>query len=99
MAKDANLHFASLEEISGEFYLRLEIKDKAGVLASVASVLASEGISIELLQQKKHEIEGRAWLLLTTHSTDEAAIKRACDKLEKSDLTFDERPFVLRIFR
>ncbi|MBO5254502.1 MAG: homoserine dehydrogenase [Opitutales bacterium] len=99
VAKDANLHFASLEEISGEFYLRLEIKDKAGVLASVASVLASEGISIELLQQKKHEIEGRAWLLLTTHSTDEAAIKRACDKLEKSDLTFDERPFVLRIFR
>ncbi len=99
VAKDEKLHFASLDEITGEFYLRLEIKDKAGVLASVASVLASEGISIELLQQKKHEVEGRAWLLLTTHSTDEAAIKRACDKLENSDLTFDERPFVLRIFR
>ena len=98
VAKDEKLHFATLDEISGEFYLRLEIKDQAGALASVASMFASEGISIELLQQKKHDVEGRAWLLLTTHSTNEAAIKRACENLEASDLTFD-KPFVLRIFR
>ncbi len=98
IAKDEKLRFASLDEISGEFYLRLEIKDQAGALASVASMFASEGISIELLQQKKHEHEGKAWLLLTTHSTNEYAIKRVCDTIEKSDLMFD-KPFVLRIFR
>lgn len=96
--REESIRFASLEEITGEFYLRLEIKDEAGVLATIASVLASEGISIELLQQKKHEMAGRAWLLLTTHSTNEAAISRACGKLERSTLTFD-KPFVLRMFK
>ncbi len=96
--KDENTRLANLDEIAGEFYLRLEIKDEAGVLASVASIFASENISIELLEQKKHETSGRAWLLLTTHSTNEAAIKRACDKLEESSFTFDN-PFVLRIFK
>ena len=96
--KDANTRLASLDEIVGEFYLRLEIKDEAGVLASIASIFASEDISIELLEQKKHDVSGRAWLLLTTHSTNEAAIRRACEKLDSSSLTFDN-PFVLRIFK
>ncbi len=94
----ANIHFATPEEIVGEFYLRMQVRDEAGVLASVASILAAEGISIELLQQKKHDTEGRAWLLLTTHSTNEAAIRRACIALESSKLIYDN-PFVLRIFK
>ncbi len=88
---------ATLEEVSGEFYLRMEVPDQSGVLASIASDLASENISIELLQQRKHETKGKAWLLLTTHSTSEAAIKRACKKLRDAKYVFDE-PFVLRIW-
>ena len=98
VAKDSRTHLATLEEVSGEFYLRMEVRDEAGVLAQVASLLASEGISIELLQQKKHGVEGRAWLLLTTHSTTEAAISRACKKLEDSSFIYG-KPFVLRIFK
>ncbi len=98
VAKDSNLHLASLEEVSGEFYLRMEVKDEAGVLAQVASLLAGENISIELLQQKKHGVEGRVWLLLTTHECTEASINRACKKLEDSEIIFG-KPFVLRIFR
>ena len=98
VAKDSNLHLASLEEVSGEFYLRMEVKDEAGVLAQVASLLAGENISIELLQQKKHGVEGRVWLLLTTHECTEASINRACKKLEDSEIIFG-KPFVLRIFK
>lgn len=98
VARDSNLHLASLEEVSGEFYLRMEVKDEAGVLAQVASLLAGENISIELLQQKKHGVEGRVWLLLTTHECTEASINRACKKLEDSEIIFG-KPFVLRIFR
>ena len=89
---------ATLEEVSDEFYLRMEVPDRSGVLASVASDLAGEGISVELLQQRKHETEGKAWLLFTTHKTTEAAIKRACEKLKQADYVFDE-PFVLRIWK
>ena len=98
VARDSNLHLASLEEVSGEFYLRMEVKDEAGVLAQVASLLAGENISIELLQQKKHGVEGRVWLLLTTHECTEASINRACKKLEDSEIIFG-KPFVLRIFK
>ncbi len=96
VVKDANVHFAKLSEMKGEFYIRLDVEDKTGVLASVASILASEGISIELLQQKKHEQQGRAWLLLTTHETTEEAIARACKKLGESAFA-TEAPFLLRI--
>jgi homoserine dehydrogenase len=89
---------ATLEEVSDEFYLRMEVPDRSGVLASVASDLAGEGISVELLQQRKHETEGKAWLLFTTHKTTEEAIKRACEKLKQADYVFDE-PFVLRIWK
>ncbi len=89
---------ATLEEVCGEFYIRMEVPDRSGVLASIASDLASEGISIELLQQKKHEKSGSAWLLLTTHETTEAAIKRACDKLKNADYVMGE-PFILRMWR
>ena len=73
----------------------MEVPDESGVLASIAKDLASEGISIELLQQRKHETAGRAWLLLTTHATTEAAVKRVCSKLREAPYVYDE-PFLLR---
>lgn len=93
-----NAKFAALEDVSGEFYLRMEVPDQSGVLASIASDLAAEEISIELLQQRKHDTPGRAWLLLTTHATTEAAVKRACERLRGAKYIFGE-PFVLRIWR
>jgi len=96
--RSAGARLAALDEVSGEFYIRMEVPDRSGVLASVASDLAAEGISIELLQQRKHDAEGKAWLLMTTHETTEAAIAKACLKLKNADYVLGE-PFVLRIWR
>lgn len=87
---------ASDEEIFGEYYLRLEAQDEAGVLASIASIFAKSNISIELLEQKKHSVDGKAWILLTTHNTSAAEIKRACKELENLPSVFG-KPFVLKI--
>lgn len=89
-------YLAPLEDVFGEFYLRLEVRDEAGVLASIASILAARGISIELLHQKRHPAKGMAWLLLTTHLTSEAAIKAACEDLRASPCILGQ-PFLLRI--
>ncbi|MDY6069552.1 MAG: homoserine dehydrogenase [Opitutales bacterium] len=94
---DVPLKLARLHEVSGEFYLRIEVQDKVGVLASLASILACEQISIEQLQQRKHETAGRAWVVLTTHKTDEGSIKKVCAALKKAPFVYSE-PFVLRIF-
>ena len=89
---------ASLGDVEGEFYLRLGVVDQAGVLAAVASTLAKSGISIELLEQNKHSEEGMAWLLLTTHITNEAAMASACADLQKLPHVCTP-PFMLRILR
>ncbi len=94
---DTLVNLAGLSDISACFYLRLEVKDEAGVLAMISAVLAGRNISIELLEQRKHENAGRAWLMLTTHITTEDAIKKACAELESLDEVYDS-PFVMRIF-
>lgn len=86
---------AELDEVSGEFYIRLEVDDEAGVLASIAKTLSDCGISIETLMQRSCKTEGRAWLLLTTHTTTEGAIQRACEELKNNPKVSSE-PFVLR---
>ena len=96
-AREENTHIASLSEIQGAFYLRIEGKDEVGVLACIANVLAQCGVSVELLQQKKPEERGRAWLLLTTHKTSEEAIKKACRELEGQASVLGA-PFMLRIY-
>ena len=93
----SDVRLAHLDEISARFYLRLEVKDAAGVLAKIAAILARQNISIALLRQYKHETPGRAWLVLTTHETTESDIKNACAELKKSSVVKGSA-FVLRIF-
>lgn len=88
----------SLEDVMGEFYLRVEVEDTTGVLSAVSAILAEEGISIELFQQRRHDEEGKAWLLISTHSTSEAAIARACKKIADYPKSFGE-PFVLHTIK
>ena len=95
IAAPENARAASLDEVSGKFYIRLEVADEAGVLASIAGVFSDAGISIETLMQRSCERDGSAWLLLTTHDTTEGAIKKACGALVAHPKVSSE-PFVLR---
>lgn len=87
-----------LSDMKSSFYIRLSVKDELGILARVASILAKHKISIELLEQKKHKNANEAWLILTTHKTDELSMRKACQELEESEFVLD-KPFILRIFK
>ena len=52
-------------ELESPFYLRLEIEDRAGVLARIAQELAAEGVSVARLVQQP--AEGGAVLHVVTH--------------------------------
>ena len=95
-ADHEGLQFARLEDVYRSFYIRLKVKDQPGVLAEVASVLASEGVSIGSVLQRPNGLEGTANLILTTHLCSEAAIKQAESKLRRRKALL-ERPFLLRI--
>ncbi len=76
------VHFLSMDEITSSYYLRVQAADKAGVLGSIANILADEGISIEALIQKGVLDNNQAEIVILTHSTVEQNIRRAIPRIE-----------------
>ncbi len=95
-ANHEELGLATLDDVYRSFYIRLSVRDQPGVLAEVASVLASEGISIGTVLQKPNGSQGTANLILTTHLCSEAAMKKAERKLGRRKALL-QQPFLLRI--
>ncbi len=91
-----DLQLAKLEDVYRSFYIRLAVKDKPGVLAEVATVLANEGVSIGTVLQRPNGRKGSANLVLTTHLCSEAAMQAAARKLNRHKSLLN-KPFLLRI--
>ncbi len=70
------LELASKDELVGRYYLRIHVKDEEGVLAKISDILAKEHISFATVNQRELE-DGTAKLMVTTHKSNEVAIKRA----------------------
>ncbi len=62
-------------ELESPYYLRIEVDDRAGVLAHVAERLAAHGVSVARLIQ--HELEGGASLHVVTHEAPAGAVEAA----------------------
>jgi homoserine dehydrogenase len=87
---------APAERIHGRYYLRLTVKDRPGVLARIATVMADQHVSIASLIQNRAERPDAASLVLTTHDSNEGAIQAAITRLAKLSVVL-ERPLLLRI--
>ncbi len=84
------------ERIRGRYYVRLSVKDQPGVLARVASVMARHHVSIASVIQNPAEQDGAASLVLTTHESDERAIRATLKNLARLPSVL-EPPVLLRI--
>jgi len=92
---ESGLKLASIDDINTKYYLRLEVADKSGVLAKVASTLGNKDISIKNMVQKP--LDGnKANLLLSTHICNEKDIKDAMDDLENNNIVLS-KPVMIRI--
>lgn len=72
---------ADFGQVDTSEYIRLEVDDAPGVLASISGAFGQAGVSIRSVWQ-----EGRgedATLLLITHSAPEAAHAKALDQLSE----------------
>ncbi|MDN5049320.1 homoserine dehydrogenase [Aliarcobacter butzleri] len=83
------------ENIQTKYYLRLEVADKSGTLAKVATIFGNNSISIENMMQKPLK-ESKANLLLTTHTCVEKDILKAIKELENSGVVLT-KPNMIRI--
>ncbi|AXX88637.1 homoserine dehydrogenase [Arcobacter suis] len=85
----------SKDNIQTKYYLRLEVADKSGTLAKIATILGDNSISIEAMLQKPLK-NGSANLLLTTHISIEKDIVKAITELENSGVILS-KPAMIRI--
>ena len=92
---EGSLSLASSDDIETKYYLRMQVEDKAGVLAKVSTILGNKDISINSMLQKPCD-ENSANLLLSTHTCKESDIKSALNELENSGVVLST-PAMIRI--
>lgn len=80
----------------GAYYVRLTVVDRPGVIADVAAALRDEQVSMEAMIQRGRAPEEAVPVVLTTHETDEAAMRRALDRIARLG-TVREPPHMIRI--
>ncbi|MFW5834710.1 MAG: ACT domain-containing protein, partial [Pseudomonadota bacterium] len=72
---------APITDRRGAYYLRLTVDDRPGVLADVASCLRDQGVSVESMIQRTRATDQPVPIVLTTHETDEAAMRLALEAI------------------
>ena len=70
----------SVGELSSQYYLTMVVSDEPGVLAQVATVFGTHGVSIQVMEQSG--TGGDAELCLILHETTEAALHATLDELD-----------------
>ena len=66
------LPIKKIEDIKSRYYLRLQVEDRYGVLASVTSVFGSNCVSIEqMIQKHKNKQENLAEIVVITEKVKE----------------------------
>ncbi|HVC52829.1 MAG TPA: homoserine dehydrogenase [Stellaceae bacterium] len=87
---------APMERHQGAYYIRLMVVDQPGVIADVAAALRDQNVSMESMIQRGRAPGEAVPVVLTTHATVEAAMRRALDAIGRLG-TVLEPPRMVRI--
>ncbi len=79
----AALPVSPMGEVVTRYHISLDVADKPGVLAQVATVFAEHGVSIDTVRQSGKD--GEASLVVVTHRASDAALGGTVDALRKLD--------------
>ncbi len=87
----------------GDYYFRLQVLDRPGVIAEIAAILRDSGVSLKSMLQHAapDDVAGGAApdavpIVLVTHQTREVAMRRALDLIAALDVVI-EPPAMIRI--
>ncbi len=97
---------AQMRAHEGGYYIRLSVYDRTGAFAAIAGRMADQSISIESIMQRGPSAEppgfnqkqegSPAFVVMITHQTTEAAIRKALASIER-DGHVDQKPQMIRI--
>jgi homoserine dehydrogenase len=80
----ANLEALPVQFVNTRFQITLEVTDKAGVLAKIASIFANHGVSVETVQQSAAS-NSAALLTIMTHMASERDLEAVVVSLKGDD--------------
>ena len=80
----------------GKYYLRFIVKDVAGVLASITSVLNENNISLDSVIQDGNKGEESQFIIILTHVSNELDIINALNKIDNLDTIMD-KSYLIRV--
>jgi homoserine dehydrogenase len=89
---------ARMRSHAGGYFIRLTVYDRIGVFAAIARRMADSEISLESIVQRAAEAEEQKTVILVTHETTEAAVRKAVDGITRDGHLVD-KPQVIRIER
>ena len=87
---------APMEQHRGAYYIRLMVVDQPGVIADVSAALRDERVSLESMIQRGRSESEAVPVVLTTHVTVEAAMRKALATIGKLASVL-EPPHMIRI--
>lgn len=83
----------AMDDIVTNYYVRVQARDRPGVLSKVAGIMADYGISIHSVVQKRRQSSGTVPVVFLTHLAREADIQGASNKIGQLDVV--EGPLVI----
>ncbi len=80
----------------GAYYVRFNVVDKPGVFAELAKALSDHHVSMESVLQRSRDPDQKVPVVMTTHETDEADMRKAIAQIASSDWVVED-PVLIRI--
>ena len=91
-----------MQRHEGGYYIRLDVHDRPGAAAAIATRMAQRGISLESIVQRRdarvRNVASHVPVILITYATAEALVRAALDAIV-ADGFLAERPQIIRIER
>ena len=98
-APSCNLEDAGVRDMDhhrGAYYVRFNVVDKPGVFAELAKALSDHNVSMESVLQRSRDPDQKVPVVMTTHDTDEADMRKAIAQIASSDWVVED-PVLIRI--
>jgi homoserine dehydrogenase len=80
----------------GAYYVRFNVVDKPGVFAELAKALSDHNVSMESVLQRSRDPDQKVPVVMTTHETEEADMRKAIAQIASSDWVVED-PVLIRI--
>jgi homoserine dehydrogenase len=96
VARQRRARVRPMGDVVCEYYLRLQVRDRPGVLARIAGDLGDHGISIASVVQRDRGSAGPVPIVIRTHEARERDLRRALERV-RSRPSVRGAPVAIRI--